>query len=113
MGYFSVRYDSRVVIYYRRGFIRLVTGDWIYRNIMSILHAHRRGIDHSELHTYPIVYAHLIGPFTSAISNSDFQWSASPAGNESPANRKVSVPPSRGVVYGKNWEVSAETLLFA
>ena len=26
MGYFQVRYDSRVVIYNRRGFIRLATG---------------------------------------------------------------------------------------
>ena len=26
MGYFQVRYDSRVVNYYRRGFIRLATG---------------------------------------------------------------------------------------
>ena len=26
MGYFPVRYDSRVVIYDRRGFIRLATG---------------------------------------------------------------------------------------
>ena len=26
MGYFQVRYDSRVVIYDRRGFIRLATG---------------------------------------------------------------------------------------
>ena len=26
MGYFKVRYDSRVVNYYRRGFIRLATG---------------------------------------------------------------------------------------
>ena len=26
MGYFQVRYDSRVVIYYCRGFIRLATG---------------------------------------------------------------------------------------
>ena len=25
MGYFQVRYDSRVVNYYRRGFIRLAT----------------------------------------------------------------------------------------
>ena len=28
MGYFQVRYDSRVVIYDRRGFIRLATG-WL------------------------------------------------------------------------------------
>ena len=27
MEYFLVRYDSRVVIYNRRGFIRLATGD--------------------------------------------------------------------------------------
>ena len=27
MGYFPVRYDSRVVIYDRRGFIRLATGN--------------------------------------------------------------------------------------
>ena len=26
MGYFQVRYDSRVIIYDRRGFIRLATG---------------------------------------------------------------------------------------
>ena len=26
MGYFQVRYDSRVVIYNRRGFIKLATG---------------------------------------------------------------------------------------
>ena len=26
MGYFPVRYDSRIVIYDRRGFIRLATG---------------------------------------------------------------------------------------
>ena len=26
MGYFPVRYDSRVIIYDRRGFIRLATG---------------------------------------------------------------------------------------
>ena len=28
MEYFLVRYDSRVVIYDRRGFIRLATGLW-------------------------------------------------------------------------------------
>ena len=31
MGYFQVRYDSRVVIYDRRGFIRLATGVLIHR----------------------------------------------------------------------------------
>ena len=29
MGYFPVRYDSRVVIYDRRGFIRLATGQFV------------------------------------------------------------------------------------
>ena len=30
MGYFPVRYDSRVVIYKRKMFIRFATGDIIY-----------------------------------------------------------------------------------
>ena len=31
MGYFQVRYDSRVIHYDRRGFIRLAAGDFIFR----------------------------------------------------------------------------------
>ena len=39
MEYFQVRYDSRVVIYDRRGFIRLATGRWIEPRVgyLSIL----------------------------------------------------------------------------
>ena len=35
MGYFQVRYNSRVVKYDRRGFIRLATGLPAYQIIMS------------------------------------------------------------------------------
>ena len=37
MGYFQVRYDSRVVIYYCRGFIRLATGANISWSVASPL----------------------------------------------------------------------------
>ena len=43
MGYFQVRYDSGVVIYDRRGFIRLATEvlSWI-PVVMSLIHLIRR-----------------------------------------------------------------------
>ena len=38
MEYFLVRYDSRVVIYDRRGFIRLATGDTAFGfNVGSVV----------------------------------------------------------------------------
>ena len=36
MGYFQVRYDYRVVNYYRRGFIRLATGQMIFLKFLLI-----------------------------------------------------------------------------
>ena len=36
MGYFQVRYDSRVVIYDRRGFIRLATGVNVINKIKNV-----------------------------------------------------------------------------
>ena len=41
MGYFQVRYDSRVVNYDCRGFIRLATGLF-----QSIIFAQREGLDY-------------------------------------------------------------------
>ena len=38
MGYFQVRYDSRVVIYDRRAFIRLATGVTIKLSFTIIEH---------------------------------------------------------------------------
>ena len=35
MGYFQVRYDSRVVNYERRGFIRLATGGVTDQNMLA------------------------------------------------------------------------------
>ena len=35
MGYFPVRYDSRVVIYDRRGFIRLATGHSVKSSVLT------------------------------------------------------------------------------
>ena len=37
MGYFPVRYDSRVIIYDRRGFIRLATGEIFVRLFCFLL----------------------------------------------------------------------------
>ena len=37
MGYFQVRYDSRVVNYDRRGFIRLTTGQSLEARFANIL----------------------------------------------------------------------------
>ena len=37
MGYFEVRYDSGVVIYDRRGFIRLATGDYVFRELFTLV----------------------------------------------------------------------------
>ena len=37
MGYFQVRYDSRVIIYDRRGFIRLATGGLIFLDLFDFV----------------------------------------------------------------------------
>ena len=37
MGYFQVRYNSRVVIYDRRGFIRLATGDSVSKPLVWLV----------------------------------------------------------------------------
>ena len=63
MGYFPVRYDSRVVIYDRRGFIRLATEEWTFQLNLVPIHlfiSFQRSIvikvpSYYLLHTYKII----------------------------------------------------------
>ena len=71
MGYFQVRYDSRVVIYDRRGFIRLATDPHLETlNEKNVLN--HRSVDLSFLRSLAASAA-----VTSAVKNaSDLNWNS-------------------------------------
>ena len=56
MGYFPVRYDSRVVIYDRRGFIRLATGRYLNVIVKQIFNLRFRQTPFSSPKPFLLLY---------------------------------------------------------